>query len=100
MYRALTDPADAMRLYKAAGETYRGEGGNTRANTYHWLTSLAVAGRVDATVTADYPLSAVFKKGDIRAYSAYNMQDAPLTIRFSDGFELTAAAKSFATGTR
>jgi endoglucanase Acf2 len=97
MYRALTDANDAMRLYKTAGDNYRGEGGNTRANTYHWLTSLAELGRVDATVTADHPLYAVFKKGDLRTYAAWNMTAAPLTITFSDGFVLKAPGKGLVT---
>jgi endoglucanase Acf2 len=100
MYRALSDAADAQRLYQAAGEKYRGEGGNTRANTYHWLTSLAELGRVDATVTADYPIYAVLKKGDTRTYAAWNMGAAPQTVTFSDGFVLHAEKAGMTTGRR
>ena len=74
-----------MRLYQSAGATYPGEGGNSRANTYHWLSALSAMGTVDASVTADHPLYAVFKKGNVRTYAAYNMRNEALTVTFSDG---------------
>jgi endoglucanase Acf2 len=97
MYRALSDPQDAMRLYQAAGEKYPGEGGNSRANTYHWLSTLSAMGQVDATVTADHPLYAVFKKGNVRTYAAYNLRNEALTVTFSDGFVLKTTQKGIAT---
>jgi endoglucanase Acf2 len=100
MYHALSDADDAMRLYEAAGDRYRGEGGNTRANTYHWITNLKALGQVDATVTSDSPLYAVFKKGDVRTYVAYNMRDQAMAVTFSDGFVLKANGKGFVTGKR
>jgi endoglucanase Acf2 len=98
MYRALSDADDAMRLYEAAGDKYHGEGGNSRANTYYWLANLKSLGQVDASVSADYPLYAVFKKGDQKTYAAYNMHDGPLTVTFSDGFVLKTAGKGFVIG--
>ena len=98
MYRAFSDPEDALRLYRAAGDGYRGEGGNSRANTYHWLTALRAFGRVDRSVTADYPLYAVFKKGEVRTYAAWNMKQGPLTVHFSDGFMLSTDKAGVVTG--
>jgi len=43
-------------------------------------------------------LYAVFKKGDVRTYYAYNMRDAEMTVTFSDGFVLKAAKKGFLMG--
>jgi endoglucanase Acf2 len=100
MYRALSDPADAARLMDAAGEKYPAEGGNSRANTYHWITALRTLGRVDGGVTADHPLSATFVKDGVRTYTAWNVSDKPLTVRFSDGFVLESVGKGPTTGKR
>ena len=95
MYRALSDPADAARQFDAAEKTARLEAGNSKANAYHWIHTLAALGRVDPTVTADHPLHAVFRKGDTRTYVVYNMSLAARTVTFSDGVKLTAKPKKF-----
>ena len=41
-------------------------------------------GPVDRTVTADHPLTAVFRKGDVRTYVAY--VEGPEVVKFSDGY--------------
>ncbi len=99
MYRALDDPADAMKQLEAAGDRFPVEGGNSRANTVHWIDSLNALGRVDADVTADYPLYAVFQKGKKRTYCVYNMRDEARTVAFSDGFRLKVEGKGFAHAT-
>jgi endoglucanase Acf2 len=96
MYRALSDPDDAMQQYERDAGRRRPEGGNSRANLYHWLTTLQQAGSVDATVTADTPLYTVFRKGGKRTYAAYNNSDQPITVHFSDRRELHAPPNSFA----
>jgi endoglucanase Acf2 len=97
MYRALVDPEDALRQFDA-GETRAAlEGGNSRANAYHWIAALAALGRVDRTVTADCPLYAVFLKDGQRTYVVYNMTDKPLAATFSDGTKVEARGKGFAT---
>ncbi len=97
MYRALVDPQDAIKQFESAKDTTKFEGGNSKANTYYWLFSLGELGQVDAAVTADYPLFAVFRKGKSRTYCAYNMANQPRTVLFSDGFQLKAPAKGFAS---
>jgi endoglucanase Acf2 len=96
MFQALADPAGALLQFTATERTYRGEGGNSRANTYHWLQNLKTLGEVDGTVTADYPLYAVFRNRSRRTYTAYNLSDQPLTVRFSDGQQLAAPPRQFA----
>ena len=83
MFLALADPDEAMTQFEAAKDNYPAEGGNTKANTYHWLGNLRILGRVDPTVTADYPLYAVFRKGRRRTYAVYNPSPKPRTVRFS-----------------
>jgi endoglucanase Acf2 len=95
MYRALTDPADAVRQYEAAGERLPIEGGNSRANLCHWIRALDALGQVDRTVTADYPLYAVFSKNGKRTHVVYNMEASPRTVTFSDGVSVKAPPKGF-----
>lgn len=96
MYRALDDPADALRQFEAGAAALKAEAGNSRAQTYHWIANLAALGLVDRTVTADVPLYAVFRKGDERAYVIFNMADRPLAATFSDGTHLKADRKGYA----
>ncbi len=96
MYRALSDPADAMRQFEAGREHAPTEGGNSRANTYHWIASLAKLGHVDASVTADEPLAAVFRRGTTRTYCVYSMGERPRTVTFSDGHRVAVRGKGFA----
>ena len=96
MYRALLDPADALAQFDAGEKSSALEGGNSRANAYHWIATLGALGRVDRTVTADCPQYAVFLKGKERTYVVYNMTDKPLAATFSDGTKVEAKAKDFA----
>jgi endoglucanase Acf2 len=89
MYRALSDPDDAMKQFEATKDRGRFEQGNSRANTYHWIGTLAKAGHVDRSVTADWPMYAVFEKDGVKTYVAYNTTDRPVTVTFSDGFKVT-----------
>ena len=97
MYRALVDPRDALQLFEASGDKISYEGGNSKANTYAWLHALNALGQVDAGVTADHPLYAVFRKEKVRTYCVYNMENRPRTVTFSDGFQLKVEAKGFVT---
>ena len=85
MYRALADPQDAIQQFEAAKDKVAFEGGNSRANAFHWIYGLNELGQVDAGVTADYPLYAVFHKGKKRTYCVYNGADRPRTVRFPTG---------------
>jgi endoglucanase Acf2 len=95
MYRALSDPGDALGQFNARPPDFTPEAGNSLANTYHWMQTLAALGQVDRTVSADYPLCAVFRKGDQRTYVVYNMGAEPRTVVFSDGTRLEAKGRGF-----
>ena len=71
------------------------EAGNSLANTYHWIGNLRKLGQVDRTVTADYPVYAVFKRGQDKTHVAYNYGESAREVRFSDGVKLTVKPKSF-----
>jgi hypothetical protein len=91
MYRALQDPEDALRQFDAAGEKLPREAGNSAANAYHWICSLASLGQVDRLTTADYPVHAVFRRGAQKTYTVCNYGDQERTVTFSDGVKLKAA---------
>lgn len=90
MYRALSDPPDAIRLYEAADPTAKIEDGNTRANVAHWIYNLNALGQPERSFTADHPLFAVFNKAGARTYVVWNSGAAPLTVTFSDGTKVIA----------
>lgn len=89
-YLAFTDPDKAINLY----DSYPNRSlkfGVSDAQTYYWLHSMKVLGQVDASVTADYPLAAVFTDAGNRVYVAQNYGSSPLTVNFSDGQQLMVA---------
>lgn len=88
-FLALADPAAGMKAWNSRGSVELGE---TRTRTFHWLSTLQAAGRVDRTVTADAALYTVFvrENGD-RTYVGYQPPGrGARTIRFSDGMTLQA----------
>jgi endoglucanase Acf2 len=97
MYRALTDPDDAARLSSTASLNHKPEDGNTRAGTAHWISALKALGQPQRTVTADYPITAVFQKGNQRHYVAWNLRPEQRTVTFSDGQKLLVEGGRSAT---
>ncbi|WP_236245963.1 glycosyl hydrolase [Streptomyces sp. CC210A] len=98
-FQALADPAAAKAKWDAGHAAYTPEQGESKAHTYHWLTTLDTLGAPDPSVTGDLAASAVFTKGTTRTYAAHNHGSAPRTVTFSDGAKLTVPARSTATGT-
>jgi endoglucanase Acf2 len=91
MYHALNDPDDARAQFDAGGEKLVYEAGNSAANTFHWIANLQRLGQVDRSISADYPFAATFMKDGKRTHVAYNPEQKPRSIRFSDGTSLTVA---------
>lgn len=90
---AFINPAEALTLYNS----YPGRAlkfGISDAQTYHWLHAMNALGKVDASVTADYPIAAVFDKGGRKSYVAHNYSGQTLVVNFSDGQTLSVPAKS------
>lgn len=95
MFRALDDPQQAIAQSEARSESHAVEPGNSDVNLYHWLYTLDKLGRVDRTVTADYPLFAVFEKDGRKSYVVYNMGSKRRAVLFSDGTRVTVEPGSF-----
>jgi len=99
MYFALNDGPKAASMLQE--DTYlEPEYGNSRAQTYNWINTLAKLGRVDTGVTADVPTYAVFSAKGKRSYVAYNPTGAMRKVTFSDGFSLAVPGHSIARGAR
>ncbi|PWJ44272.1 glycosyl hydrolase [Sediminitomix flava] len=71
--------------------------GISDAQTYHWLHTMVALGQVDPSITADYPITAVFNKDGEKTYTAHNYGNEPITVHFSDGYQLEVPAYARAT---
>ena len=100
MYRAFSDPADAMRMLNERADKYSPEDGNTRSNVYQWIAALKEYGAVDSSITANTSEYAVFKKGSKTTYIFYNSSDAPINVKFSDGRTINTSKKGFTVQTK
>ena len=95
-YAAFTNPEQAIQLH----DSYPGRNlkfGVSHAQTYYWLHAMNALGQVDASVKANYPIAAVFKKNNVKTYVAHNYSNAPIVVTFSDGFQLQVPARRMAT---
>jgi endoglucanase Acf2 len=96
MFHALSDPVDALKRFDAIAETLKPEGGNSMANTYHWIATLNALGQVDRSVTADHPLSATFTKDGKKTHVVYrSAADAAKPVNFSDGVTIEAGKEGW-----
>ncbi|HTJ48153.1 MAG TPA: glycosyl hydrolase, partial [Cyclobacteriaceae bacterium] len=95
-YLAFIDPASAITLYN----NYQNraiKNGESDANTYNWLHAFNGAGQIDGTVTANYPIAAVFNKAGNKTYVAHNYGASAITVTYSDGFSMSVPARTMKT---
>jgi len=95
-YLAFIDPRKAIELYDSNPNRSL-KFGISDAQTYHWLHAMDALGRVDATVTADYPIAAAFKQNGQTTYVAQNYGSQTRIVTFSTGYKLEVPARSMAT---
>lgn len=95
-YLAFTNPAQALTLYNNH-PNYKPKFGNTDAHAYHWLHSMNGMGTVEASITANYPIAAVFSKNGQKTYVAHNYGAAPITVLFSDGYSMQVPGRTLKT---
>ena len=94
-YQALIDAPGAIQLFNAQ-PNYTPGGSETKAFTYSMLYDLQTLGRVDASVTANTPLYAVFNNGGTLNHVAYNAGSSSITVTFSDGTSFAVPAGQIA----
>jgi endoglucanase Acf2 len=98
---AFADPAAALTRFGGAMgfNNYAAFDGESKAHIYHMVMNLNALGAVQRKVQADAPSYAVFDKGAVRTYVAYNPDAAPRTVKFTDGTTLEVPAKTTASKT-
>jgi hypothetical protein len=95
---AFADPQAALARF-GGFNSYAAFDGESKAHIYHMVTNLNALGIVQRWVQADAPSYGVFDKGTVRTYVAYNPDDAPRTVNFTDGASLTVQPRSMGTST-
>lgn len=95
-YLAFTDPAKAINMYNSYPNREL-KFGVSDAQTYHWLHAMNALGRVDAGITANYPIAAAFRLNNQINYVAQNYSSAPITVTFSTGYQLVVPAGKMVT---
>ena len=95
-YLAFIDPAKAIEMYNS-NPNRELKFGISDAQTYHWLHAMNALGRVDASITADYPIAAAFTQNGVTVYVAHNYSNAAIKVTFSTGYQLDVPARKMAT---
>ena len=95
-YLSFINPQAAIDMYDAYPDRIL-KFGISDAQTYHWLHSMNAMGTVDASITANEPIAAVFVKNGVKTYVSHNYSNTPKTVTFSDGFQLLVPARQMAT---
>jgi len=95
-YQAFLEPSEAIKLYDSNPNRSL-KFGVSDAQTYHWLHSMNALGRVDASITANYPIAAAFKQNNEIVYVAHNYSNTPITVHFSTGYDLVVPARKMVT---
>ena len=95
---SLTDADAAIADYEAT-PNYEPEAGEAPAHTYHWIYTMRALGELQTgtgTLTANYPAAMAFETdAGVTSYVVYNYDDAAITVTFSDGTVVEAAANAF-----
>ncbi|WP_406684703.1 glycosyl hydrolase [Seonamhaeicola sp. MEBiC1930] len=95
-YLSFLDPEEAISLYNADPDRNL-KFGISDAQTYHWLHAMNALGHLDASITANHPIAAVFNNSGDKTYVGHNYSNTPITITFSDSFMLDVPPNSMAT---
>ncbi len=104
LYLSMSDANQALTYYLTESPNVVYEdpevfNGLSKAFTMHWLYNMKRMGNVDASITADIPTYAVFKKGEANTYIAYNAGTTDRLVTFSDGYSMTVPAGEMLTET-
>ncbi len=95
---AFADPAAALTRF-GGFNGYAAFDGESKPHIYQLVMNLSALGAVQRRVQADVPSYAVFDKGSVRTYVAYNPDATARTVKFSDGGALTVPPHTTVTGT-
>lgn len=95
---AMVDPETAIADYNTMSSNYDNEAGESKAHTYHWIHTFNKLGHIQTgtgDLTSNHPAAVAFKKNGVTTYVAYNYENNPITVSYSDGKSFSVPANSF-----
>lgn len=95
-YLSFINPQAAINLYDSYPDREL-KFGISDAQTYHWLHAMNALGRVNTSVTANYPIAASFVDNGVTTYVAHNYSASAIDVTFSDGYILNVPARKMKT---
>ena len=95
-YLSMSNPQKALELYELSPNRIL-KFGISDAQTYYWLHSANAIGRVRPDITANHPIAMAFENDSKLTYIAHNYDSSPITVTFSDGYELLASPNQMTT---
>ena len=95
---AMVDPEAAIADYNTMSSSYDNEAGESKAHTYHWIHTFNKLGHIQTgtgDLTSNHPAAVAFEKNGVTTYVAYNYENNPITVSYSDGKSFSVPANSF-----
>ena len=96
--QAMVDPQASISDYNSVNGNYDPEAGESKAHTYQWIHVFDALGTLQVgtgSLTSNYPAAVAFKKNGVTTYVAYNYENNPITVSYSDGKSFSVPANSF-----
>ena len=96
--QAMVDPQASISDYNSVNGNYDPEAGESKAHTYQWIHVFDALGTLQVgtgSLTSDHPAAVAFKKNGVTTYVAYNYENNPITVSYSDGKSFSVPANSF-----
>lgn len=96
--QAMVDPQASISDYNSVNGNYDPEAGESKAHTYQWIHVFDALGTLQVgtgSLTSNHPAAVAFKKNGVTTYVAYNYENNPITVSYSDGKSFSVPANSF-----
>jgi endoglucanase Acf2 len=96
--QAMVDPQASISDYNSVNGNYDPEAGESKAHTYQWIHVFDALGTLQigtGSLTSNHPAAVAFKKNGVTTYVAYNYENNPITVSYSDGKSFSVPANSF-----
>jgi endoglucanase Acf2 len=96
--QAMVDPQASISDYNSVNGNYDPEAGESKAHTYQWIHVFDALGTLQigtGSLTSNHPAAVAFKKNGVTTYVAYNYENNPITVSYSDGKNFSVPANSF-----
>ena len=95
---AMVDAESSIQDYNSVNGNYDPEAGESKAHTYQWIHVFDALGTLQVgtgSLTSNHPAAVAFKKNGVTTYVAYNYENNPITVSYSDGKSFSVPANSF-----